>query len=103
MIRDCVQHLIARSMLSERKALEALFKHPNDFTSVFVEAKARSAELDACFARTAPVETLPTRLIELRRDALNGVSQSLQIGRDYLHTLHRSVVGVGRKRICATE
>lgn len=93
MIRDCVQDLIARSMLSERKALEALFKHPNDFTSVFVEAKARSAELDACFARTAPVDTLATRLIELRRDALNGVSRSLQISKDYLHTLHRSVVG----------
>jgi hypothetical protein len=90
--RSCIEYSLIRVLAQERDALERLFRQEADFAGLPSQVHARIGELDACLKLKLPgAEAL--RLLELRRDLLSSLRESTAIGKSYLDTLHRSILG----------
>jgi hypothetical protein len=90
-VAHCLERLAIRCMLGERAALERLYKQPDDFRALVAKARSQQEALGECLQGQCPTAQA-TRVIELRRDIVGGLSRAIEEGRGYLHTLHRSVI-----------
>ncbi|MGD9548348.1 MAG: hypothetical protein AB7V45_12495 [Candidatus Krumholzibacteriia bacterium] len=90
-IIECVDDLTLRVMISEREALEVLYGQKGNFNYVANEARRRAADLDLCL-ESKLANVLALRRLELRVEAIQGISHAVEFGKNYLHTLNRSIV-----------